>query len=107
MEGPAPKPTLRYSDLAFEEADKVKYEQLQQLTTTLKMNHTKHINLSLNEAKIQFKRPHSKPLALAFNAQRDYYISMSQSKLDNILQTYQELTTYVTSFTFQNNKCLI
>ena len=68
LEGSAPEPKFRYSDLAFEEADKVKYEQLQQLTTTLKMNHTKHINSSLNEAKIQFKRPHCKPLALAFNA---------------------------------------
>ena len=30
VEGPAPEPTSRYSDLAFEEVDKVKQEELQQ-----------------------------------------------------------------------------
>ena len=55
------------------------------------MNHTQHINLSLNEAMTQFNKPHTKPLAIAFNAQRDNYITTSQAKLDNIIQTYQEL----------------
>ena len=100
LEGPPSELTFRYSDLAFEEPDKVKYEQLQKLTTTLKMSHTWHINLSLNEAKTQFNKPHTEPLTKAFDAQRNLYITTSQAKLDNIIQTYQELSTFVTSFTF-------
>ena len=64
------------------------------------MSHTRHINLSLSEAKTQFNKPHTNPLAIAFDAQRNYYITTSQAKLDNIIQTYQELSTFVTSFTF-------
>ena len=72
-DGEVQEPTFRFSDLAFQEADRGKYDQLQQLTTTLKQNHTKYINTSVTDAKKQYNQPHCKPLDLAFNAQREYY----------------------------------
>ena len=100
LETAPPESTFRYLDLTFEGADKNKYHSLQNLIKTLKRAHTTHINSSLTEAKAQHNKPHTMPVALAFESLRKYDISASQTKLDGIISAYQDLSALVTSYTF-------
>ena len=80
--------SFRYADLTFEEGtDKDRYNNLQSLIKTLKRAYTNHVNKGLSEAKEKHDQPHTTALMLAYEAVREYYISTSKQKIDEIIKS--------------------
>ena len=93
--------SFRYADLTFEEGtDKERYNNLQSLIKTLKRAYTNHVNKGLSEAKEKHDQPHTTALMLAYEAIREYYISTSKQKIDEIIKSYQDVNTLVTNYSF-------